>query len=207
MALRLALPKGKLLDAVLARLRAAGREVPAAPAGMDAARLSFDGPDGTTYLLLRAQDVPTYCAYGAADAGICGKDTILESGRDLFEPLDLGIGRCRMVVAAPGGKMPEAPIPRIATKFPRIAETYFQKTARPAEIVKLYGSVEIAPAMGLSDAIVDLVETGRTLAAQNLGIVTTIFESTARLVVERSALRTKREAIEKLCRDLAPRTS
>lgn len=202
MALRLALPKGKLMDAVLARLRAAGRAVPDPP---DDGRLSFDGPDGTTYLLLRAQDVPTYCAYGAADAGLCGKDTILESGRDLFEPLDLGLGRCRMVVAAPGGKMPDAAVPRIATKFPRVAEAYFQKTARPVEIVKLYGSVEIAPRMNLADAIVDLVETGRTLAAQNLAVAETIFESTARLVVERGAMRTRRGEIERLCRDLAPK--
>jgi ATP phosphoribosyltransferase len=197
--LRLALPKGKLLDAVLARLEKAGYLVPLANDG----RLSFEGSDGTLYLLLRAQDVPTYCAYGACDAGICGKDTIVESGRDLFEPLDLGIGRCRMVLAAPAGRMPEVPVPRIATKFPRIAESWFQKAGRPAEIVQLYGSVEIAPKMGLADAIVDLVETGRTLAAQNLGIVETIFESTARLVVERGAMRTKRDEIERLDRALS----
>lgn len=200
---RLALPKGRLLAEVLARLAEAGREVPPRP---EDGRLAFDGPDGTRYLILRAQDVPTYCAYGAADAGVCGKDTLVESGRDLYEPLDLGIGRCRMVLAAPRGKMPRAPFPRIATKFPRVAEAFFQAKGMPVEVVMLYGSVEVAPEMGLADAVVDLVETGRTLAAQRLEVVEEIFESTARLVVGRSAYRAKRAAIEKLIADLSRRS-
>ncbi len=145
-------------------------------------------------LVVRSNDVPTYVGYGAADLGVVGKD-VLEEQDDgeprLYELLDLGFGACRLIVATPGGARPEGPVWRVATKYPNVAERHFQSQGRPVEIIKLYGSVELAPLTGLADAIVDLVETGSTLAANGLSVIETILGSTARLIANRVSFKVR----------------
>jgi len=159
------------------------------------------------YMIVRATDVPTYVEYGSADLGIVGKDTLLEQGKELYEPLDLKFGYCRMMVAEPAG-LAEKDDPsrwaniRIATKCPNITEKYFSSRGIQVEIIKLYGSIELAPLVGLSERIVDLVSTGETLKQNGLVEVETIAEITTRLVVNRASLKTKHERITKIIEGL-----
>ncbi len=159
------------------------------------------------YMIVRATDVPTYVEYGSADLGIVGKDTLLEQGKELYEPLDLKFGYCRMMVAEPAG-LAEKDDPsrwaniRIATKYPNITEKYFSSRGIQVEIIKLYGSIELAPLVGLSERIVDLVSTGETLKQNGLVEVETIAEITTRLVVNRASLKTKHERITKIIEGL-----
>lgn len=152
------------------------------------------------YMIVRATDVPTYVEYGAADLGIVGKDTLMEQEKDLYEPLDLKFGYCRMMVAEPAG-LAKNDDPsrwtniRIATKYPHVAEKYFAAKGVQVEIIKLYGSIELAPLVGLSERIVDLVSTGETLKQNGLVEVETIAEITTRLVVNRASLKTKNKRI------------
>jgi ATP phosphoribosyltransferase len=149
--------------------------------------------------------VPTYVEYGGADAGIVGKDVLMEQESDVYEPLDLGFGACRIAVAALQGEGAGArlsPKVRIATKYPRISERYFNARGIPVEIIKLYGSIELAPVVGLADRIVDLVETGSTLKAHDLVEVEVIARSTARFIVNRASLRLKQEPLMTLIRKL-----
>lgn len=189
----IALSKGKLLEPTLALLQRAGY----ASRGLspDSRRLVFECPDaGATLLIVRPSDVPTYVEYGAADVGVVGKDVLLEQDRDVYEPLDLGLGYCRVVVAALEGQARRDRLSsriRVATKYPNITERYFNQKGIPVEIIKLYGSVELAPVVGLADRIVDLVSTGRTLKEHNLVEVEVIAESTARLIVNRASLKLK----------------
>ena len=158
-----------------------------------------------TFLIVRPSDVPTYVEYGGADAGIVGKDVLLEQESDVYEPLDLGFGACRISVAALRGEGSHDRLSskiRIATKYPRISERYFNKRGIPVEIVKLYGSIELAPVVGLADRIVDLVETGSTLKAHDLAEIEVITQSTARFIVNRASLRLKQEPLMKLIRKL-----
>jgi ATP phosphoribosyltransferase len=182
--LTIALPRGSLFEPSLDLLDRLG--IPTAPIRGNERRLVF--PD-LGVITTRPSDVPTYVEHGAADIGITGKDVLLEqSDREVYELLDLGYGRCRMVVAARDGDDPlGAPLRhrgsvRIATKYPRIASDYFARTGRHAEIVEVKGSVEIGPLTGLVDAIVDLTATGRTLSENHLVIQEEIVESTARLI-------------------------
>ena len=141
-------------------------------------------------LVLRAQDVPTFVEHGAADLGITGRDVLLEHrGTGLYEPLDLGIARCRLVLAERRGAMPVPPRPRVATKYVETARRYFAGKGVQAEIIRLYGSMEIAPAVGLADCIVDLVDTGATLAANGLVVREEIAAISARLVVNKAAMK------------------
>ncbi|MDR7434748.1 MAG: ATP phosphoribosyltransferase [Armatimonadota bacterium] len=157
---------------------------------------------GSQVLIAKPVDLLAYVEHGAADAGIAGKDILLEQERDVYELLDLGFGACRGVVAVPQERVEEVwasgGLLRVATKYPRTAEEFFWKQGRPVEIIEMHGSVELAPRVGLADAIVDLVMTGQTLRANGLVEVAEVFQSTARLVVNRVSLRTRSQSIQAL---------
>ena len=158
------------------------------------------------FFLAKGPDVPTYVEYGAADIGIVGEDTILEEQRKLYEVLDLGFGKCRMCVCGPQSAaelLKHQEQIRVATKYPHIAKDYFyNKKHQTVEIVKLNGSIELAPIVGLSDVIVDIVETGKTLSENNLEPVETIVPISARLIANKSALKFKTEQIEAIRKGL-----
>ena len=189
----IALSKGKLLPPTLALFRQAGYS--AYYVQEDDRRLIVEYPEhGHRILIVRPSDVPVYVEYGAADLGVVGKDVLLEQSPDVYEPVDLGLGVCRLVVAKPTGKTPSQRLSsklRIATKYPNITERYFNQQGLPVELIKLYGSIELAPLVGLADRIVDLVETGKTLKANNLVEEEVIAWSSARLIVNRASLKMK----------------
>ena len=195
--LTLALPKGRLLDGALDLLAGLGVE------GVDAEsrKLIFtDARRGVRLLFLKPADVPAYVTYGAADLGIVGKDILLEQAPDVYEPLDLGFGFCRLVIAEPR-ELWERDDPakwslvRVATKYPRLTEEYFSDRGVQVEIVRLDGSIELAPLVGLAERIVDLVQSGETLRANGLVEVAEIARSTARLIVNRASMKTEHAAV------------
>ncbi|MEI3188015.1 MAG: ATP phosphoribosyltransferase [Lachnospiraceae bacterium] len=161
---------------------------------------------GYRFFLAKATDVPTYVEYGAADIGIVGKDTILEEGRKLYEVLDLGIGRCRMCVCGPEEareRLKHHELIRVATKYPAIAKDYFyNKKHQTVEIIKLNGSIELAPIVGLSEVIVDIVETGTTLRKNGLTVLEEVCPLSARMVVNQVSMKRENERIGKIIRDL-----
>ena len=161
---------------------------------------------GYSFVFVKPGDVPTYVEYGVADAGICGHDVLLESHADVHEPLDLQLGRCRIAVAGKrevlGKDYNLLATVRVATKYPRIATAYFHDQGVPIEVIPLSGSVELAPLLGLSDRIVDLVETGRTLRENGLEVIDVITESTARLIVNRASFHLKRAQVSDLIQAL-----
>ena len=200
--LKLAVPRGALFDETVEILDRAGLET----AGLrsDSRALVFDG-GAATLVTLRPSDVPTYVEAGAADVGITGKDVLLEqSERVVYELLDLRYGACRMVLAGREGdeRLGEAQrrlgSVRIATKYPRVAERYFEQTGRQAEVIEVKGSIELAPLIGLADGIVDLVATGRTLAENKLEVREEIAASTARLVANRVAHKLRAAEVDEL---------
>ena len=158
------------------------------------------------FFLAKANDVPTYVEYGAADIGIVGKDTILEEGRKLYEVLDLGIGRCRMCVCGPesaGEYLKHHELIRVATKYPAIAKDYFyNKKHQTVEIIKLNGSIELAPIVGLSEVIVDIVETGSTLRENGLAVLEEICPLSARMVVNQVSMKRENERITRIIREM-----
>jgi ATP phosphoribosyltransferase len=165
----IALPKGRVLKAVGPMLAKAGAGVEADVLFADDRSLVREAPTARLrFLLLKPDDVPTYVEYGAADLGVCGRDTLMENDHDLYQPVDLGVGRCRLVVAGIAGKPAPTGVPRVGTKFTRCAAEHFARRGVQAEVIKLHGSVELAPVTGLTDLIVDLVETGSTLAQNGL---------------------------------------
>ena len=199
-ALTLALPKGRLLDPALALLGGMGVK------GLDAdsRRLVLaDEAMGLRFIFLKPADIPTYVEYGAADLGIVGKDILLEQERDVYEPVDLGFGFCRLVVAEPK-ELWERDDPakwswvRVATKYPTLTERYFSARGIQVEIVRLDGSIELAPLVGLAERIVDLVQSGETLRANGLVEVAEILTSTARLIVNRASLKTAHARVNAL---------
>ncbi|MFM8551932.1 MAG: ATP phosphoribosyltransferase [Nitrospiraceae bacterium] len=193
-----ALAKGTLLAPTLELFKRAGYVKNGISA--ESRRLVFTEGD-ITFLIVRPTDIPTYVEYGAADAGIVGKDVLLEQDKDVYEPLDLKIGGCRLSMAVLRGSEQRDRLSakvRVATKYPRITERYFNQKGVPVEIIKLYGSIELAPMVGLADRIVDLVSTGRTLKAHNLVEVDVIARSTARLVVNRASLKMKHGSLTEL---------
>lgn len=199
--LTLALPKGRLFAPARDLLRRAGL---VAPLRDDARRLIFTDPArGLRMLILKPADIPTYVEYGAADLGIVGKDILAEQEPDVYEPLDLGFGVCRLVVAEPRALW-ERDDPskwswvRVATKYPNLTRRYFAERGVQVEVVRLDGSIELAPAAGLAERIVDLVQSGETLRANGLVEVAQIMTSTARLIVNRAALKTASEAVGRL---------
>lgn len=158
------------------------------------------------FFLAKANDVPTYVEYGAADIGVVGKDTILEEGRKMYEVVDLGLGKCRMCVAGPASAkelLMHGELIRVATKYPNIAKDYFyNKKHQTVEIIKLNGSIELAPIVGLSEVIVDIVETGSTLRENGLEVLEEICSLSARMVVNEVSMKMEHERITKIIRDL-----
>jgi ATP phosphoribosyltransferase len=199
MSLTVALSKGKLLAGAETLFRRARLPFPEAEG-----RRLVVGLDGLRFLFVKDMDVPTYVEYGVADCGVAGRDVLLESGSDVYEPLDLGFGRCRLVVARKrGGPDPRgASSLRVATKYPKVAAAHFQRHGLSVEVVTLAGSVELAPGLGLADCIVDVVETGRTLAENGLEVVEEVAPSSARLVVNRASYHSRREEVARLVETL-----
>lgn len=192
----LALSKGRILDDTLPLLAAVGIAVDAS--ALASRRLIIPTADPQLRLMIvRASDVPTYVQYGAADVGVAGKDVLLEHGGEgLYQPLDLGIGRCRMCVAVHQGfdyaqAVRRGARLRVATKYVKVAREHFAAKGVHVDPIKLYGSMELAPLVGLSDAIVDLVSTGTTLRANDLIEVETIMPISSRLIVNQAALKTR----------------
>ena len=200
--LNIARPKGRLGDQVYSRLRDAGYDCPAYE---DKNReLVLESPEkGVRYLLVKPSDVAIYVEHHAADVGIVGKDILLESGPDVYELLDLNIGKCRMAVAAPKGYVedPDRTL-RIATKYVNIAKKFYSEKNRDIEIIKLNGSIELAPILGLSDVIVDIVETGNTLKANNLEVIEEFKDISARFIANKSSFKFQNEIISDMMNKL-----
>ena len=194
-----ALPKGRLGDLALSLFKNTGVDTSELEGGTRKLIIS-DEKSKIRFFLVKPADVPTYVDYGAADIGVVGRDTLLEEDRNLYEVLDLGYGKCRMCVAGPGalaGRLDSIPNKRVATKYPHVARDYFEHTRQESvEIIKLNGSIELAPLVGLSDVIVDIVESGRTLKENGLEVLETIFEASARMIVNRVSMKIKRERIK-----------
>jgi ATP phosphoribosyltransferase len=197
-ALVLALPKGRIMKQAATLFTSAGFDL--SPVFDGSRKLIFDcGP--IKVLVVRSSDVPTYVAYGAADIGVAGRDVLDEQTRDLYEPLDLKIGACRMVVAEPEAKPIDESTHshlRIATKYPVITRRYLEAQGITAEVIKLQGAVELGPLTGLADRIVDLVETGETMRQNGLVEVHTVMQITSRLVVNPTSLKLRSEAVSDL---------
>ena len=209
--LTIAIPKGKLGDEAGSFLARVG--FPTEFLTHETRKLLVEYPeDRLRYIICRPTDIPTFVEYGACDLGIVGKDTIVEANKHIFELLDLGFGRCRFVLAFPrdtiervGG--PEGGVEnllsnfthlRVATKFPRVAAEYFSGLGIQVEIIPLHGNIELAPLVGLAEAIVDIVSTGKTLKENDLVAVDNIFEASARLVANRVSYRLKYDRISEL---------
>ncbi|MCX8129192.1 MAG: ATP phosphoribosyltransferase [Clostridia bacterium] len=199
--LTIALSKGRLTDLSIELFEAIGIDCSELK---DSSRklILTDEKNKIKFFLAKPADVPTYVEYGAADIGIVGKDTLLEEGRHLYEVLNLGFAACRMVVAGPAalqGRLDQLNNKRVATKYPRIAREYFEHKRRESiEVIKLNGSVELAPLVGLSEVIVDLVESGRTLKENGLVVLDTIADISARMVVNRVSLKMESERINRI---------
>ena len=196
--INIALPKGRLGERAYGLFERAGRgcEEIRSPGR----KLVFENPEaGVRFFWVKPSDVPIYVERGAADLGVAGKDVLLEHSPDVYELLDLGIGRCAMCVAGPRGwRAPEDATLRVATKFPNIARRHYAKSGRAIDIIKLNGSIELAPILGLSDVIVDIVETGTTLKENDLEVVETIVPISARLIVNKASFRFKNKEIEEI---------
>ncbi len=196
----LALSKGRIFDETLPLLKAAGIEVSEDPEKSRKLIIGTSNPN-VRIVLVRATDVPTYVQHGGADLGVVGRDTLLEhGGQGLYQPLDLQIAKCRMSVAVRAdfdyaGAVKQGSRIRVATKYTEIAREHFANKGVHVDLIKLYGSMELAPLTGLADAIVDLVSTGSTLKANNLVEVEQIMQISSRLVVNQAALKLKREPI------------
>jgi ATP phosphoribosyltransferase len=210
----IALSKGRLQDEALSRFAAAGIVVAGADAGAGAAsrRLWLDERLGRfRFILVKPADVPTYVEHGVAEVGVAGGDVLLESRADLHAPLDLGFGRCRLCLAGPKGGAAAAPAGsrtlRVATKYPRATRDWFHGRGLPVDVIELLGSVELAPLLGLADRIVDVVDTGRTLAENGLEVLETVAECSARLVANRAAWQLRRRELRELVEALRRRGS
>ncbi len=198
--IKLALAKGRLAEQTLELLERAGICCPELKE--KSRKLVYRDVSGMyEFIMVKPSDVPTYVDYGVADVGVAGKDTLLEENRPLYEVLDLGFGKCRMCVAG-FPKRREDKITashfRVATKYPSIARRYYEERGENVEIIKLNGSVELGPLVGLSDVIVDIVESGATLRANGLDVLETVCDISARLVVNRVSLKTKGDDIKRL---------
>ena len=193
--LTIAVSKGRIFSEALPLLAHAGIELRVDPER--SRKLILDThAEGIKVVIIRAADVPTYVQYGAADLGIAGKDVLMEQGgAGLYEPLDLNIARCRMMVAGPESAAPLNGRLRIATKYVHSTRAYYAEQGRQVEIIKLYGSMELAPLVGLADRIVDLVDTGNTLKANGLVPLELIAEISSRVIVNKAALRMKHAQI------------
>ena len=200
--INIALPKGRLGEKAYGMLEAAGFECPSIKE--QNRKLIFENEEkGVRYFWVKPSDVVIYVERGAADIGIAGKDILLEYSPDVYELADLGIGKCRMAVAAKKDFCDRRDRTlRVATKFPNIAKSYYAKQSRDIDIIKLNGSIEIAPILALSDVIVDIVETGTTLKENNLEVIETVFPISARLIANKSSFKFKTEEIEKIAESI-----
>jgi ATP phosphoribosyltransferase len=201
MSIRIALSKGRIFEETVPLLQAAGLVASEDPEKSRKLIISTNRGD-VSLIIVRASDVPTYVQYGAADLGVAGKDVLLEhGGTGLYQPLDLGIAKCRMMVAVPEQFDYEAAVRqgarlRVATKYLKTAREHFASKGVHVDLIKLYGSMELAPLVGLADVIVDLVSSGNTLRANQLKAVEEIMPISARLIVNQAALKLKRTAIQ-----------
>lgn len=200
--LRVAVPKGAIFEDALGALGAAG--MPVEVLREDGRKLLYRA-EGAEFIVSRPSDVPVFVEHGAADVGIVGKDVLDEQRPNVVELRDLGTGACRMILAAPRAKVEEvrrsidhAEVVRVATKFPNTARRYFEGMGRQAEIIELHGSIELAPLVGLADAVVDLTATGTTLRENDLVIMDDISSSTARLIVNRGSYRLRHREVATL---------
>ena len=200
--LNIALPKGRLGEKVYGMFKAAGFPCPAIEE--QNRKLIFENEEvGVRYFWVKPSDVAIYVERGAADIGVAGKDILLEYRPKVYELFDLDVGKCRMAVAAPKTFRDDpARTLRVATKFSRIARDYYAGKGRDIDIIHLNGSIEIAPILGLSDVIVDIVETGTTLKENDLEVVETIVPISARLIANTASFKFKNEAIEKLLNEM-----
>ncbi len=203
--LRIALPKGRVMLHALGLWEQLGSGV--LPGASESRRLIIPSRDGRfEFLPVKNQDVPTYVEAGVADAGVVGWDVLAEREPDVLHPLDLGFGRCRLAVAAPAGtpypNLPGGATPRVATKFLETARRFFAARGMQVELIRISGSVEIAPLLGLAHWIVDLVETGRTLEENGLVVVDHIMESSVRLIVNRASHKLRLEEHQRLITEL-----
>ena len=193
--LTIALSKGRILDQTLPLLEKAGISIPKSE--LESRKLILDtNLSDVKVIVIRASDVPVFVQHGAADFGIAGKDVLLEHGANgIFELLDLGISICRLMVASKKGQDLNKSTLKVATKYVKSAKEYFYKQGKQVEIIKLYGAMELAPIVGLSDCIVDLVDTGNTLKANNLVPLELVQEISSRLIVNSAAFNTKHKEI------------
>ena len=198
--LKVAMPKGRIYKQASALFREAG--LPISTDFDDTRKLIIELPEANMeFIMAKPVDVPTYVEYGVADIGIVGKDVLMEENKDVYELLDLGIAPCRMsVIGLPDWK----PVihPRVATKYPNVASQYFRELGQQVDVIKLNGSIELAPLIGLADRIVDMVETGQTLRDNGLVEMGQIFSITSRLIANRVSYRMKNDAIQGLCDQL-----
>ena len=192
----IALPKGRLGDKVYNKFAAMGYSCPEITE--DSRKLVFEEPSkGVRYMLVKPSDVGVYVEHGAADIGIVGKDVLMEHEPDVYELYDLDIGKCRICVAAKNGWTDDTGVPlRVATKYPNVASAYYAGGNRDIEIIKLNGSIELGPVLGLTDVIVDIVETGSTLRENDLSVVAEVARSSARLIANKSSYQFKKEEID-----------
>ena len=199
----IAVPKGRILKQLAALLHRVGVR-PETLLAEDRKLVREDPEAGISFLLLKPDDVPTYVEYGAADLGVVGRDVLLERDYDLYAPVDLGIGRCRMMVAGLPDRPPAQRTLRVATKFPNIAGAHYARKGVPVEIIFVQGSVELAPITGLADVIVDLVESGETLRQNGLVTLEHVCDVSSVVVANRAALKLKREALAPILAALDP---
>ena len=199
-----ALAKGRLAEQAFELLEQLGIDC-SEPRNPGRQLVLWDRKNNVRFILVKPSDVPTYVDHGVADIGVVGKDTLLESGRPLYEVLDLTFGKCRLCIAGYAEQHQSATRAtfRVATKYPNIARSYYDAKGQTIEIIELHGSVELGPVIGLSDVILDIVESGSTLKANGLTVLETVCECSARLVVNRVSMKTKRDRIREIIDGLA----
>lgn len=201
--LTIALTKGRILDETLPLLAAAGIH-PLEDMNKSRKLVFETNRSDVRLLLLRGADVPTYVQFGAADLGISGKDTLMENGAEgLYEPLDLGIARCKLMTAGEKGKTTPPGRIRVATKYVNVAKQYYASLGRQIDVIKLYGAMELAPIMNLADEIVDIVDTGNTLRANGLEPREFIADISSRLIVNKASMKMKHKAIQAIIDPIA----
>ena len=203
-----ALAKGRLAEQAFTLLEQLGIDC-TEPRNPGRQLVLWDRRSNVRFILVKPSDVPTYVDHGVADIGVVGKDTLLEAGRPLYEVLDLTFGRCRLCIAGYAEQHQSATRAtfRVATKYPNVARSYYDAKGQTIEIIELHGSVELGPVIGLSDVILDIVESGSTLKANGLTVLEEVCECSARLVVNRVSMKTKRDRIREIIDGLADQVS
>ena len=200
-----ALAKGRLAEQAFTLLENLGIDC-SEPRDPGRQLVLWDKKNNIRFILVKPSDVPTYVDHGVADFGVVGKDTLLEAGRPLYEVLDLTFGRCRLCIAGYADQKNQQATRatfRVATKYPNVARSYYDAKGQTIEIIELHGSIELGPVIGLSDVILDIVESGSTLRANGLSVLEEVAECSARLVVNRVSMKTKRERIREIIDGLA----